>query len=97
VSGRGHPLRTRLSWRAERALARAFGRRVRCAACGRPLFKALPVVWRGKLVLIGLRVQEPLVRVRFHDRDRLEFLHGELDLCKTDERPWARAADVWPS
>jgi hypothetical protein len=97
VNGKGHPLRTRFRWRAERALARAFGRHVRCAACGRPLFKALPVVWRGKLVLIGLGVQEPLVRVRFYDRDRLEFLHGELHLCETHERPWARATGVWPS
>jgi hypothetical protein len=78
-------------------VARALGRRVRCAACGRPLFVALPVIWRGKLVLVGLRVQEPLVRVRFHERDSLEFFHGELDLCPTDERPWARRADVWPS
>jgi hypothetical protein len=84
-------------WRADRALARLLGRRVRCAACGRPLFKALPVVWRGKLVLIGLRAQEPLVRVRFAERDRLEFLHGELGHCQTEDRPWAQPADVWPS
>ena len=97
MGGEGHTLRTRLGWRAERAVARVFGRRVRCAECGRPLFKALPVVWRGELVLLGLRVQEPLVRVRFSQPDRLEFLHGELDLCRTEERPWARAAGVWPS
>jgi hypothetical protein len=97
VTGEGHPLATRLRWRGERLIARLFGRRVRCAACGRPLFKALPVVWRGRLVLIGLRVQEPLVRVRFGERDSLEFLHGELGLCRTDERPWARTPDIWPS
>jgi hypothetical protein len=97
VTGKGHPLPTRLRWRAERLVARLFGRRVRCAACGQPLFKALPVVWRGRLVLIGLRVQEPLVRVRFGERDSLEFLHGELGLCRTDQRPWARTPDIWPS
>jgi hypothetical protein len=96
VSGKD-PLRERLKWRAERALARALGRRIRCAECGGPLFVALPVVWRGRLVMIGLRVQEPLVRVRFSERDTLEFCHGELDLCPTAERPWARRADVWPS
>jgi hypothetical protein len=97
VSGEAHSLRTRLRWRGERALARVLGRTIRCAACGRPLFKALPLVWRGKLVLIGLRVQEPLVRVRFHERDSLEFLHGELGLCQVEERQWARPVDIWPS
>jgi hypothetical protein len=97
VSGRGEPLGVRLRWHAERALARVVGRRVRCAACGRPLFKARPLVWRGRLVLIGLRVQEPLVRVRWGERDRLEFLHAELDACPTEERPWARDKGVWPS
>jgi hypothetical protein len=97
VSGERDPLPSRLRWRGERALARVLGRTIRCADCGRPLFKALPVVWRGKLVLIGLRVQEPLVRVRFNERDSLEFLHGELGLCPTEERPWARPAGIWPS
>jgi hypothetical protein len=76
---------------------RVFGRTVRCAECGEPLFVARPFVWRGRVVLLGLRVQEPLVRVRFQERDSLEFVHGELDLCRTEERPWARTADVWPS
>ena len=97
VTRRAHPLGTRLRWRAERFLARIFGRQLSCSACGRPLFKAIPVIWRGRLVLIGLRVQEPLVRVRFSERDRLEFLHGELSLCRTDERPWAREPDTWLS
>jgi hypothetical protein len=97
VSDKAEPLGARLRWHAEVAVARVLGRRVRCAACGRPLFKVVPVVWRGRLVLIGLRVQEPLVRVRFGERDTLEFLHGELDSCPTEERPWAREADVWPS
>jgi hypothetical protein len=87
----------RLRWRAEWALARVLGRRMLCAACGQPVCVVWPVVWRGRLVLVGLGIQEPLVRVRFADRDRLELLHGELDVCPTAERPWARAPDVWPS
>jgi hypothetical protein len=91
------PLPERLRWRAERAAARMLGRHMRCAACGEPVAKVLPVVWRGRLVLLGLRVQEPLVRVRFGERDKLELLHGELHTCPTEDRPWARSPDIWPS
>lgn len=92
------PFPERLRWRAYKTFVRALGRRLHCAACGRPLFKALPVVWRGRLVLIGLRFEEPtLVRVRFGEHDKLEFLHGELDVCPTEERPWARTEDIWLS
>lgn len=97
MSGPREPLRERARWKLEAGVARVLGRTVRCAECGGPLFKALPVTWRGKLVLVGLRIQEPLVRVRFAERDRLEFVHGELDLCPARERPWARRAGVWPS
>jgi hypothetical protein len=93
-SGKAHLVRTGWRRHAERALARLLGRRVLCAACGRPLFKGLPVVWRGRILLIGLLVHQPLVRVRFQRNDTLELIHAELDLCRTDERPWARPVDV---
>jgi hypothetical protein len=86
VSGGKDPFRLRLRWRAEWALARVFGRRMLCAACGQPLCVVSLVVWRGKLVPVGLGVREPLVRVRFGERDRLEHLHGELD--GIDEFVW---------
>jgi hypothetical protein len=93
-----HWLRPRLWWRAERILVRVFGRRIVCAACGRPLFVGIPIVWRGKLLMIGLRINDPLVSVRFERKDTLEFRHGELDACPTEERPWVRpVADVWHS
>jgi hypothetical protein len=90
MSETGDPLRTRLGWHAERAVARVLGRKFLCAECGRPLFVALPVTWRGKLVLIGLRDQNRQVHVRFHRRDALEFRHVELDACPSPERPWVR-------
>jgi hypothetical protein len=65
------PLSTRLGWHAERAVARVLGRKFPCADCGRTLFVALPVMWRGKLVLIGLRDQNRSVHVCFHRRDAL--------------------------
>lgn len=84
------PLRTRLRWRAERTLVSVLGRRIRCADCGRPLFKAIPIVWRGELKLIGLLAEEPLVRVAWRWSDTLEFRHVELDSCPSPERPWVR-------
>jgi hypothetical protein len=86
------PLRERLWWhvrtRAERAFLRVVGRRLVCADCGRPMFRALPVVWRGRVRVIGL--SEHRVHVSFKDRTSLEFRHVELDRCPAPERPWVR-------
>jgi hypothetical protein len=83
------PLHVRVRIRARRealrALLRVVGRDLNCAACGRPLFRGRPIVWRGELKVIG--ATEP-VRVAFGSRDTLEFRHVELDHCPSPERPW---------
>lgn len=84
----GSRLRRRVRGGARAAVLAAFGRRVRCAACGRELFVALPVVWRGRVKLIGAR--ESTVRVAFSAKDTLELRHAELDACPSPERPWVR-------
>ena len=79
-------VRQRLRHGARRALLAVGGRRLRCAECGRELFVALPVVWRGRVKLIGAR--ESTVRVAFTTKDTLELRHVELDQCPSPERPW---------
>jgi hypothetical protein len=70
----------------ERLLLRILGRPILCAACGRRLFVALPIVWRGELWLIG--AYDHLVRSSFTSSETLEFRHGQLDECPAPERPW---------
>ena len=70
----------------ERALLRLLGRWVSCAACGRPLIRTFPLVWRGELWLIG--AYDNLVRVSFNSSETLEFRHARLDECPSPERPW---------
>lgn len=84
----GPRVRRRLRNAARGAVLAVFGRRLRCAVCGRELFVALPVVWRGRVKLIGAR--ESNVRVAFATKDTLELRHLELDQCPAPERPWVR-------
>ena len=49
---------------------------------------AVPVVWRGRVKLIGAR--ESTVRVAFATKDTLELRHAELDACPSPERPWVK-------
>ncbi|HEX8646066.1 MAG TPA: hypothetical protein VF715_04145 [Thermoleophilaceae bacterium] len=81
-------VRRRLRDEARRAVLAAFGRPLRCATCGRELFVALPVVWRGQVKLIGARESD--VHVAFAAKDTLELRHAELDACPAPERPWVR-------
>lgn len=89
-------LRTRIARRARRdpvrALVRAFGRELVCASCGRVIMRAIPVVVRGRLRLIGAR--EHNVRVAFATKEHLEFRHVELDRCPTPARPWVPEEDT---
>ncbi|HEX8067703.1 MAG TPA: hypothetical protein VF520_14380 [Thermoleophilaceae bacterium] len=84
----GPRLRRRARRAAERALLRVAGRPMHCAACGRRLFVALPVVWRGRVRIIG--AAETSVRVSFATNDAIELRHVELDRCPAPERPWVR-------
>jgi len=83
-------LGTRIARRARRdpvrALVRVFGRPLVCGDCGRVILRAIPVVWRGRVRLVGAR--EHNVRVMFATKEHLEFRHVELDRCPSPERPW---------
>ena len=70
----------------QRVVLRLFGRPVRCSECGRELFRALPLVWRGEIWVIG--AYDHLVRVSFSTSERLDFRHLQLDHCPSPERPW---------
>ncbi|MEA2399061.1 MAG: hypothetical protein QOK25_2617 [Thermoleophilaceae bacterium] len=76
----------RLARGVEWAFLRLVGRQLICAECGRRLLVAFPVVWRGRVRVIGAR--EYNVRVSFRDKTSLEFRHMELDQCPAPERPW---------
>lgn len=78
------PLRPRT--RVKRALVRVIGRRVVCADCGRLLFVGLPIVWRGRVRILG--ADDELVRVSFVTQDTLQFRHVQLYDCPSPERPW---------
>ena len=55
---------------------------IRCERCGRPLFKALPVIRDGRLRLYG--AERAIVRVAFSSRNTLVFRHEALDACERD-------------
>jgi hypothetical protein len=80
--------RSRIGRGAETLLLRVLGRPLRCAVCGRVLFRGLPIVWRGRVKVIGAR--ESTVRVAFRTKDTLELRHAELGACPAPERPWVR-------
>ena len=68
---------------------RGIGRRllrlapaVRCERCGRPLFRAIPVVVDGRVKLYG--ADQAIVRVAFSSRRTLVFRHEALDACERD-------------
>lgn len=71
---------------AEGAFVRAFGRDLVCTECGRTLFRAVPLVWRGRVWLVG--AYDNLVRVSFDSSETMEFRHARLDECPSPERPW---------
>lgn len=87
IDGPGPRPDPRLPLGLERLLLRLFGRTIKCADCGRELFTALPLVWRGELWLIGAYEHE--VRVSWVSSQMMEFRHTHLDECPTPERPWA--------
>ena len=60
----------------------ALAPEVRCERCGRPLFRAIPVVRGGRLKLYG--AERAVVRVAFSSRHTLVFRHEALDACARD-------------
>ena len=78
----------RLRDESRRALLRVFGRPIVCAACGRTIFRAIPVVRNGRLKLIGAARPQHNVHIEFEEPQVLRFRHVELDRCPSPERPW---------
>jgi hypothetical protein len=68
---------------AKRALKRAFiavaGRPLRCELCDEVLTTAAPIVFRGRLLLVGL--EREFVAVDFTTRNRLVFRHARAGAC----------------
>lgn len=65
-----------------RRVGRALLRRapvVRCARCGKPLFRAVPVIAGGRLRLYG--AERSVVRVEWTSRHTLAFRHEAADAC----------------
>lgn len=83
--------RAKIDWHVRHYLRQALlyvvGRELICTECGRRLFRAIPIVWRGRVKLLG--ASEVSVRVEFSEPNTLEFRHVMLDQCPTRERPWA--------
>jgi len=69
-----------------RAILRTLGRPIVCSECGRTMFVALPVVWRGQIWMIG--AYGHLFHVTFASSERIEFRHAQLDECPAPSRPW---------
>lgn len=86
----GERVKWRVRWAATQFLLRVVGRRLQCAACGQSLGAAFPLVWRGRVRIIGLGDRS--VRVAFSAPDSLEFRHVELGQCPTAHRGWAHSA-----
>ena len=81
----------RRAWRdVRRALLRVLGREIVCADCGRAMFRAIPIVWRGRVMLVGAADPQHNVRVAFAAPEELQFRHVELDSCPSPDRPWVR-------
>ncbi len=91
MTGAGLPERIRLASgspalkeRIATAILTAAGRPVRCELCSRELFRGLPVVWRGRLKLLG--AERAFVRVDWDKTNRLVFQHVEAERCREDSR-----------
>ena len=65
--------------RAGRALLRRAPV-IRCTRCGKPLFRAIPVVADGRVRLYG--AETAVVRVEWTSRHTLAFRHEALDACE---------------
>jgi hypothetical protein len=55
---------------------------IRCTRCGKPLFRAVPVVANGRLRLYG--AERAVVRVEWTSRHTLAFRHEALDACERE-------------
>jgi hypothetical protein len=72
--------------RAFDALAPAF----RCQRCGGTAFRGIPVVWRGRLRIIG--AARRIVAVDWESQDDLAFVHAVAADCPALRSPGPPAA-----
>jgi hypothetical protein len=63
----------------KRAIIAVAGRPLRCEVCDEVLTTAAPIVFRGRLLLVGL--ERELVAVDFTTRNRLVFRHARAGAC----------------
>jgi hypothetical protein len=56
-----------------------LGRSIDCHVCGRSLGLVLPLVWRGRLKLVGSAAH--WIAVDWHSVNTLRFRHIELERC----------------
>jgi GT2 family glycosyltransferase len=62
-------------------IAKTIGRPVRCELCGEVLFRGVPLIWRGRLKLLG--AESAAVRVDWDKMNRMTFRHVEIDRCRS--------------
>jgi hypothetical protein len=60
-----------------------FGSSIDCHVCGRSLGLVLPVMWRGRIKLVGSAAQ--WIAVDWHEVHTLRFRHVEMDSCARPE------------
>jgi glycosyltransferase involved in cell wall biosynthesis len=65
---------------ARTKLLASVGRPIRCEVCGEVLFRCFPLVWRGRVKLLG--AEAALVRADWDKMNRMTFRHVERDRCK---------------
>lgn len=56
------------------------GRPIRCEVCDEILVKAIPIIWKGEVKVIG--AEAGLVAVDFASMNRLVFRHVEVAACQ---------------
>ncbi|MGK2937808.1 MAG: hypothetical protein ACSLFR_08395 [Solirubrobacteraceae bacterium] len=61
------------------AVVAIAGRPIRCEVCGEVMVKAIPIIWKGDVKLIG--AEAGLVAVDFASMNRLVFRHVEVGAC----------------
>ncbi len=61
------------------AVVAVAGRPIRCEVCDEVMVKAIPIIWKGDVKLIG--AEAGLVAVDFASMNRLVFRHVEAGAC----------------
>lgn len=65
---------------------------ITCERCGRPLFRAFPVIANGRLYLYG--AEEITVHSEWSSKRTLRFRHDSLHLCRRGDEPLVRVTQL---